>query len=134
MIHTSASRQSDAYTLSKDRTEEVTLLAQVGISVEQLEEMAKSISKRYGIEACNQVRKTPQSNNSDIQKRKGRGRPRGSKNKKTIQREAEELSRKTYETEQTQVEKNKGGRPRESKDKNPRKRRTKLEMQQSKLA
>lgn len=125
----------DAYTLSKAyRTEEVTLLAQFGISVGQLEELAKSITKRYGIEACNQVRKIPQTNNSDIQKRRGRGRPQGSKNKKTIQREAEELSRKTYDTEQTQIEKNKGGRPRGSKDKNPRKRRTKLEIEQSKLA
>lgn len=122
----------DAYTLSKAyRKEEVLLLARFGITVEQLEEMAGTVAKRFGIEACNQVRRIPQTTSDDIQKRKGRGRPKGSKNKKTLQREAEELSRKIYEPEQTHVVKKKGGRPKGSKDKQPRKRRTKLELQQA---
>ena len=93
--------------------------------------MAGTVAKRFGIEACNQVRRIPQTTSDDIQKRKGRGRPKGSKNKKTLQREAEELSRKIYEPEQTHVVKKKGGRPKGSKDKQPRKRRTKLELQQA---
>ena len=122
----------DAYTLSKAyRAEELKLLARFGISVDQLEEMAKSVAKRFGVEACSQVRRIPQTTNGDVQKRRGRGRPLGSKNKRTLQREAEESSRKIYEPEHTQVEKNKGGRPRGSKDKHPRTRRTKLEILQA---
>ena len=122
----------DAYTLSRAyRAEEVSLLARFGITVEQLEMMAASVAQRFGIEACNQVRRIPQINNGDVQKRRKRGRPKGSKNKSTLQREAEELSKKTYELGQTQVIKNKGGRPKGSKDKQPRKRRTKIELQQS---
>lgn len=121
----------DSYTLSRAyRSEETNLLSKFGISINQLHELVTMFGKRYGIDACNQVRRIPADNKDDIQPRRSRGRPKGSKNKKTLLREAEELKKQAYQTELVpEPVKKKVGRPKGRKDTVPRKRRTKKELQ-----
>lgn len=118
------------YTLSRAfRKEELLLLAKFGIVRRHLEELAADYTKRLGEAANSQVRRIPSISDEDIQKKRGPGRPPGSKNKKTLQRESEELRRNAYKHEDVHPPKSKGGRPKGSKDKVPRKRRTKKELQ-----
>ena len=120
----------NSYTLSRAfRKEELLLLAKFGIILRHLEEMATDYTERMGVAANNQVRRIPMVSERDNQKKRGPGRPPGRKNNKTLQREAEESRRKAYESATVIPPKSKGGRPKGSKDKVPRRRRTKKELQ-----
>ena len=107
-------------------TAEMSLLNEFGISAQHLEIMGNEYNQRINSNIDDQIRKVPKCETAVFGKRK-RGRIKGSKNKKTLEREAEEARINGYRPKE-EKEKKKAGRPKGSKDSKPRNRRTKAEM------
>ena len=107
-------------------TAEMSLLNEFGISAQHLEIMGNEYNQRINSNIDDQIRKVPKCETAVFEKRK-RGRIKGSKNKKTLEREAEEARINGYRPKE-EKEKKKAGRPKGSKDSKPRNRRTKAEM------
>ena len=108
-------------------TNEMQLLKKFGISEQHLEKIGNEYNQRINSNIDDQVRKIPTCDDTVLGKRK-RGRIKGSKNRKTLEREAEEARLNGYRPKVEQP-KRKPGRPQGSKDSTPRTRRTKAELQ-----
>jgi len=100
--------------------EQLALLGALGIEADDFVAIAQDYNQRLLNPINSQVHKMP---DRAPKPKRGRGRPKGSKNKKTIRREAEVERAKAAGT-YVQPERRKPGRPKGSKDSKPRKRRS----------
>ena len=107
-------------------TPELSLLNEFGLTPNHLEIMGSEYNKRINSGIDDEIRKIPECETAVFERRK-RGRIKGSKNKKTLEREAEEARINGYRPKEPPLKK-KAGRPKGSKDAVPRTRRTRLEM------
>lgn len=107
-------------------TPELSLLNEFGLTPNHLEIMGSEYNKRINSGIDDEIRKIPEYETAVFERRK-RGRIKGSKNKKTLEREAEEARINGYRPKEPPPKK-KAGRPKGSKDAVPRTRRTRLEM------
>ena len=106
---------------------EMHLLNRFGITEQHLETMGNEYNQRINSRIDDQVRKIPVCD-SVVQGKRKRGRIKGSKNRKTLEREAEEFKLNGYRPKEEQP-KRKHGRPQGSRDSTPRTRRTKAELE-----
>jgi len=118
----------EQYAYTKSHTvSQMKLLNHFGITEQHLQYFADEVNQRMNSTISSQTHSLP-SELSKPRERKKRGRQKGSKNKKTLQKEAE-LARRIANGEVIAEDKRKPGRPKGSKDSTPRKRRTKAELQ-----
>ena len=119
----------EQYAYAKSHTvNQMKLLNHFGITEQHLEFFADEVNQRMHSAISSQTHTLPAELAKPREKRK-RGRQKGSKNKKTLQKEAE-LARRIANGEVIEeIEKRKPGRPKGRKDSAPRKRRTKAELQ-----
>ena len=119
----------EQYAYTKSHTvNQMELLNKFGITEQHLAYFADEVNRRINSTIISQTHVLPADLPKPREKRK-RGRQKGSKNKKTLQKEAE-LARRIANGEVIkEEEKRKPGRPAGRKDSTPRKRRTKAELQ-----
>ncbi|MBR3310648.1 MAG: hypothetical protein IKG15_02365 [Solobacterium sp.] len=119
----------EQYAYTKSHTvNQMKLLNHFGITEKHLEYFADEVNRRMNTTIVSQTHTLPSELEMPRERRK-RGRQKGSKNKKTLQKEAE-LARRIANGEVIdKEEKRRAGRPKGRKDSTPRKRRTKAEIQ-----